>query len=119
MKLRLIARPHNHPLPFDDTDLSENQQMLFDQTEDKGRQEEERYYEDTETNKRIEYALFLQPARSSLPTETKPFRFFFLIRSADQSPQDTQKIIEQLGQSEVIRSAVDITHIKQIKQLIP
>ena len=119
LKLRLKARPLDYAIPHDDTDLSENQQILFEQMEESGGLEDSRYYEDIETNKRVEYALFVQPVRSSLPKETKPFRYFFLIRSADQSPQDTGQIINALGSSTVIRSAVDITHIKQIKKLIP
>lgn len=75
------------------------------------------YYEDLYTDPRFEFIL-RKPDPALLPKEARPFRFFFLVRAHDGPLPEPADLIERLNKSSVVLSAVDISHIKNIKQLV-
>lgn len=75
------------------------------------------YYEDLESNRTLEYTLF-EADRSLSPKPAKPFRYFLLIRSHEGNAPDIVSIISTLNQSEIILSSVDISDIKNIKNIL-
>ena len=76
------------------------------------------YYEDIETHERLEVALFQNKA-SNIPKEAKLFRYIFLLRAAGEKKPDLDYFLGQLNGLSFVISAVDITHIKNIKQILP
>ncbi len=75
------------------------------------------YYEDTESFRGREFVLCSLEARQ-LPKEAKAFRYFLLIRAVEVPPPETETLLQQLNELPSVRSAVDITHFKNIKSLI-
>lgn len=76
------------------------------------------YYEDTESQRGHEYILCeIEPIQ--LPKAAKAFRYFLLIRAVDTPAPNIDAILLQLHALESVRSAVDITHVKNIKSLLP
>ncbi|MEZ4777558.1 MAG: hypothetical protein R3D00_30565 [Bacteroidia bacterium] len=75
------------------------------------------YYEDLHSDPRFEFIL-RKPDPNHLPKDARPFRFFFLIRAHDSPLPESADLIERLNKSSAILSAVDISHIKNIKQLV-
>ncbi|MEZ4829524.1 MAG: hypothetical protein R3C61_25055 [Bacteroidia bacterium] len=89
---------------FDATDLSFGDRPLA-------------YYEDMISDSRYEYIL-RKPDPNYLPKEARPFRFFFLVRTHDNPLPESADLIGRLSLSASVLSAVDISHIKNIKQLV-
>lgn len=74
------------------------------------------YYEDMTSKPPLEYIL-RKPDTTQLPKETRPFRFFLLIRSVSGPVPEAREVIMQLSSASAVLSAVDISHIRNIKQL--
>ena len=77
-----------------------------------------RYYEDANSVRGREFALFAAES-ADLPKTVRAFRYFLLIRAIDSPPPDLTALVVQLNESGLIRSAVDISNVKNIKSLIP
>lgn len=77
-----------------------------------------RYYEDANSVRGREFALFVAES-ADLPKTVRAFRYFLLIRAIDPPPPDLTALVAQLNESSLIRSAVDISNVKNIKSLIP
>jgi hypothetical protein len=105
-------------LASDFTPAIENVKTLFEGYEFETPQKVVDYYEDLESAPRREFALFEHSLRPS-PKEAKVFRYFFLIRSPHDPPGDLEGYLEKLNAIPSILYAVDITGIRNIKQIIP
>lgn len=77
-----------------------------------------RNYEDTNSSRGREYALFAIKS-ADLPATIRAFRYFLLIRATDPPPPDLVSTVRKLNSSALIRSAVDLSNVKNIKSLIP
>ncbi|MEL6590923.1 MAG: hypothetical protein AAFQ68_12615 [Bacteroidota bacterium] len=77
-----------------------------------------RNYEDTNSDRGREFALFAIKS-ADLPATIRAFRYFLLIRAIDPPPPDLVSIVSKLNSSALIRSAVDLSNVKNIKSLIP
>ncbi|MDX2247365.1 MAG: hypothetical protein SF052_11335 [Bacteroidia bacterium] len=75
------------------------------------------YYEDLHSDSRFEFIL-CKPDPNHLPKDARPFRFFFLVRAHDYPLPGSAELVERLSQLPTVLSAVDISHIKNIKQLV-
>ncbi|RMG60904.1 MAG: hypothetical protein D6722_20395 [Bacteroidetes bacterium] len=77
-------------------------------------------YEDVETVRQVE-CLLCTANRRSLPPVAKPFPYFFLVHFRENAalPWNMPDLLAKLNAAEAIISAVDLTHIKNIKQVLP
>lgn len=75
------------------------------------------YYEDTSSHSELEFALFANDLSIS-PKKVHPFRYFFLIRASGDNWHGLKSMLSQLNQIRAIRSAVDITGVKNINSII-
>jgi hypothetical protein len=77
-------------------------------------------YEDPETLPQVE-CLLCNINRRSLPPAARPFPFFFLLHYRENAalPWDTDSLLAKLNAAEAVISAVDLTHIKNIKLVLP
>lgn len=77
-------------------------------------------YEDAETLPQVE-CLLCTANRRSLPPAARPFPFFLVLHFRENAtlPWETSEILARLQTSEAVISAVDLSHIKHIKQVLP
>jgi hypothetical protein len=76
------------------------------------------YYEDHETYPRQEIALF-EANPQKIPKEIRAFRYILLLRSNNSELQDSVSLTQALNELSFVISALDITHLKNIKQILP
>jgi hypothetical protein len=76
------------------------------------------YYEDMETFSRHEYVL-LPAKRRNLPPEARGFSFLLLIHADTSELPAPAAVIEKLLRAEIIRSAVDLSQVNNIKHILP
>lgn len=74
-------------------------------------------YEDMDSFPRREYVL-LQPQKASLPAEVRAFSFFLVVRTPLEDVSVSDSTLQQLNSLEVVRSAVDLTHQKNLKNAL-
>ncbi|MFK7924196.1 MAG: hypothetical protein AB8H47_19715 [Bacteroidia bacterium] len=96
----------------------QNKDLLFETKALESVKRPLQYYEDTNSIRGREFALFVADS-TNLPKTVRAFRYFLLLRIIDPPPPDLNKLIELLNGSALVRSAVNITHVKNIKSLIP
>lgn len=75
------------------------------------------YYEDIEAEGGLEYALFANEPTIS-PKIVRAFRYFLLIRSRKESSFDRTKVVQTLNNVDIILTAVDITEVENINNII-
>lgn len=96
----------------------QNVDLLFEAKALKPVKQSLQYYEDTNSIRGREFALFVAD-NANLPKTIRAFRYFLLIRIIDPPPPDLTVLVEQLNGSALVRSAVNISNVKNIKSLIP
>ena len=97
------------------TETTENQ-LLFEDDFTPQNASPDNYYIDTTSNSRIEYIL-CRPKRGLVPREVRMFRFFFFARSLKYPLPQADEIAFCINQISIVLSAIDISHIKNIKNL--
>lgn len=78
-------------------------------------------YIDQETEPAFEFSMFdkkLIPTRK-VPKQIKEFRYFFLIRPLGEREPDPKVYLEALNRIDIISIAVDLTEMKDIKNILP
>ncbi|MEL7533488.1 MAG: hypothetical protein AAFN10_19395 [Bacteroidota bacterium] len=95
-----------------------NEDLLFEAKSFEPVKRPLRYYEDANSVRGREFALFAAES-ADLPKTVRAFRYFLLLRAIDSPPPDLPALVAQINESGLIRSAVDISNVKNIKSLIP
>lgn len=90
--------------------------LLFDP--DKFKVESSDYYEDHDTFPRQEMAVF-EVSPQKIPKEIRAFRYILLLRSVNAQLPESVSLIQTLNELSFVISAIDITHLKNIKQILP
>lgn len=75
-------------------------------------------FEDHETHPQCEYVFYSKDPQK-IPTNTRPFRFFLLIRSANADQWPVEATLKDLAASPCVRSVVDLSQDKNLQQLLP
>jgi hypothetical protein len=76
------------------------------------------YYEDHDSFPRQEMALF-EASIQKIPKEIRAFRYILLLRSVNAQLPESVSLIQTLNELSFVISAIDITHLKNIKQILP
>lgn len=76
------------------------------------------YYEDHDNFPREEIALF-EVSPHKIPKEIRAFRYILLLRSLKAQLPESVSLIQTLNELSFVISAIDITHLKNIKQILP
>ncbi len=117
LELNLVKKEKETPQPEQIKRAEEVLATLFKESDLQPPGGVQHYYEDLESNPNREYTLF-ESDRSLSPKEAKPFRYFLLILSGEEDKPDLESMITRLNQSEIILSSVDISDIKNIKNIL-
>lgn len=115
--LALVKKEKEVPLHEPFNRAEEVLVTLFKESELQPPADVQHYYEDIESNPKWEYTLF-ESDRSLSPKEAKPFRYFLVITSGEENGPELEDIVALLNQSEIILSSVDISDIKNIKNIL-
>ncbi len=75
-------------------------------------------YEDHDSFPRVDMVLF-EAFSQKIPKEIRAFRYILLFRSDEGSLPETVSLIQKLNALSFVISAIDITHLKNIKQILP
>ena len=108
---RELDQPHQLP-----EDLSTKR--LFSQTELKNSQSAPAYFEDAQSDPKVEYALFENNLKTS-PKQARIFRYIFLLRSEQILQETVPPLIDRLMKADFILSATDLSSIKNIQRILP
>lgn len=76
------------------------------------------YFEDLDSQAQTEFVLCSKDPKK-LPPESRPFRFFLLIRSNSATPPETDVMIRRLMKVDVIHSVVNFSDHKHLQHLLP
>lgn len=75
-------------------------------------------YEDLETIPGIEFVVYSKDPQK-LPADSRPFRFFLLIRSVSAPPPEADELMRRLLKAPVIHSTVNFSDHKHLQHLLP
>jgi hypothetical protein len=117
LELNLVKKEKEAPQREELNRAEEVLASLFKENELQPPSGVQHYYEDLESERNVEYTLF-ESDRSLSPKEAKPFRYFLMIMSTGEYKPDLAPMILRLNQSEIILSSVDISDIKNIKNIL-
>lgn len=76
------------------------------------------YYEYQTSNEEKEYFL-VGGELTDIPKSVKFFRYFLIIRSVSKEFIDLPEVLRLLNKSDLIQAAADLTHVKDIKLILP
>lgn len=102
-----------HPNPDDSTVLSSQERLNLPTSP----YLQERF-EDLESVDHTEYILYTKDPQK-LPKESKPFRFFLLIRSISALSLEADVMIRRLMKVDIIHSVVNFSDYKHLQHLLP
>lgn len=71
-------------------------------------------YQDVDSHSHQEFRM-IELQKSSLPKEVRSFAYFLFIRFDRQFPPSMEKLLASISESREILSAVDCTHLHQLK----
>jgi hypothetical protein len=118
LNINLVGAEHPHGFQTDSPSDSPPADSLFQSDAFLPSSRSSIYYEDTESQRGREYTLCEIDA-AQLPKALKAFRYFLLIRAIDSPLAPIDGILQQLLSLKSVRSAIDVTHVKNIKSLLP
>lgn len=78
----------------------------------------EERFEDMESKSHTEFILYTKDPQK-LPAESKPFRFFLLIRSITAPSPEADVMIRRLMKVDIIHSVVNFSDYKHLQHLLP
>ncbi|WNJ21055.1 hypothetical protein [Pontibacter sp. G13] len=75
-------------------------------------------YEDHLSDPERIYVLY-EPDRSAIPKPAKAFPYFLILRAASTCELSSDRVIEALSTSDLLTSVVDLSHLKDINNILP
>lgn len=75
-------------------------------------------FEDLESVPGIEFVVYSKDPQK-LPADSRPFRFFLLIRSVSAPPPEADELMRRLQEAPVIHSTVNFSDHKHLQHLLP
>lgn len=118
LAVNLKENTRNYDILLNEVDTDSPDPSLFHATESPQENRPVLFYEDVETNEDCAFYLF-KPEATGLPKEIRSFRYLLAIQALTPSLPEPANILEKLNKLTTVRSAVDISHIKSIKHLLP